>query len=158
MEEEKLSWILLQTFFLSSTNHGVIEQALDDTDVLLSDIDISGQDPLQNKADQKKKKPVFLILQQNNLPLNYLKCMKIQGTEFLARETWICISTALMQSLLYTKLENNSASVERQMWFWTRTRIWIVISVHLLTAYPARSILCHNHLCYSHYCLQKNIW
>lgn len=54
MEEEKLSSILLQTFFLSSTNHGVIEQALDDTDVLLSDIDISGQDPLQNKADQKK--------------------------------------------------------------------------------------------------------
>lgn len=70
---------------------------------------------LSKTKQTKKKKPVFLILQQNNLPLNYLKCMKIQGTEFLARETWICISTALRQSLLYTKLENNSASVERQM-------------------------------------------
>lgn len=69
MEEEKLSSILLQTFFLSSTNHGVIEQALDDTDVLLSDIDIGGQDPLQNKANQKKPCVFNFATEQSALEL-----------------------------------------------------------------------------------------
>lgn len=74
--------------------------------------------------------------------------MKIHGPCTLnqslhQQSSGVCILTAPWEILLYVKLENFPARVEWQIRLWNRNQeTWIVISVHLVTRYPARPIPC----------------